>query len=137
MAKVPKIRPRTKHLNIKYHHFHQHVQPGLLSIHAVKTEDQIADIFKKTSQRDHFQNSSQTNQGMVKASSRNEGVWDFTHLCYVVTLHDTLQFILHYVSHNLCLILHYVMHTYRTLMTRTAQLILYHNITYVVHSLRA
>jgi hypothetical protein len=47
MAKVPKMRPRTKHLNIKYHHFRQHVQSGLLSIHAVRTEDQIADIFTK------------------------------------------------------------------------------------------
>jgi len=47
MAKVPKMRPRTKHLNIKYHHFCQHVQSGLLSIHAVRTEDQIADIFTK------------------------------------------------------------------------------------------
>jgi hypothetical protein len=47
MAKVPKMRPRTKHLNIKYHHFCQHVQSGLLSIHAIKTEDRIADIFTK------------------------------------------------------------------------------------------
>jgi hypothetical protein len=43
MAKVPKMRPRTKHINIKYHHFHQHV----LLIHAVSTENQVADIFTK------------------------------------------------------------------------------------------
>jgi hypothetical protein len=47
MTKVPKMRPRMKHLNIKYHHFRQHVQSGLLSIHAVRTEDQISDIFTK------------------------------------------------------------------------------------------
>jgi hypothetical protein len=47
MAKVPKMRPRTKHLNIKYHHFRRHVQTGLLSIHPVSTEEQIADIFTK------------------------------------------------------------------------------------------
>mmetsp|Transcript_28700 Transcript_28700/g.41073 ORF Transcript_28700/g.41073 Transcript_28700/m.41073 type:complete len:760 (+) Transcript_28700:1583-3862(+) len=47
LAKVPKMRPRTKHLNIKYHHFRQHVQSGLLSLHAVTTEQQIADIFTK------------------------------------------------------------------------------------------
>jgi len=41
------MRPRTKHMNIKYHHFCQHVQSGLLSIHTIKTEDQIADIFTK------------------------------------------------------------------------------------------
>jgi len=62
---------------------------------------------------------------MVKATSQNEGVWDFTHLCYVVTLRATLPFILRYVSHNLCLILHYVMHMYRTLMTGIAQLVSY------------
>ncbi len=47
LAKVPKMHSHTKHLNIKYHHFHQHVQSGLLSAHAVKKETQIADIFTK------------------------------------------------------------------------------------------
>ena len=47
LAKVPKMRPRTKHLNIKYHHFRQHWQSGLLSLHAVSTEEQIANIFTK------------------------------------------------------------------------------------------
>jgi len=55
MAKVPKMRPRTKHLNIKYHHFRQHVQSGLLSIHAVSTDDQIADIFTKPLNETTFQ----------------------------------------------------------------------------------
>jgi len=41
------MRPRTKHLNIKYHHYRQHGQSGLLSIHAVSTNDQITDIFTK------------------------------------------------------------------------------------------
>jgi hypothetical protein len=47
MAKLPKMRPRTKHINMKYHHFCQQVQTGLLSIHAVSTENQTADIFTK------------------------------------------------------------------------------------------
>jgi hypothetical protein len=55
MAKVPKMRPRTNHLNIKYHHFCQHVQSGLLSIHAVSTDDQIADIFTKPLDETTFQ----------------------------------------------------------------------------------
>jgi histone deacetylase 1/2 len=55
MAKVPKMRPRTKHLNIKYHFFRQHVQAGLLSVHAVKTEEQIADIFTKPLSEELFQ----------------------------------------------------------------------------------
>ena len=47
LAKVPKMRPRTKHLNIKYHHFREHVRRGLVSVHAVTTTQQIADIFTK------------------------------------------------------------------------------------------
>jgi hypothetical protein len=41
LAKTPKMRPRTKHLNIKYHHFRQHVQSDLLSLHYVPTNQQI------------------------------------------------------------------------------------------------
>jgi hypothetical protein len=55
LAKTPKMRPRTKHLNIKYHHFRQHVQSGLLSLHYVSTDHQIADIFTKPLAEDSFQ----------------------------------------------------------------------------------
>jgi hypothetical protein len=37
MARTPKMRPRTKHLNIKYQHFCEAVEQGLVSIHAVGT----------------------------------------------------------------------------------------------------
>jgi hypothetical protein len=47
IAKVPKMRPRTKHLNIKYHHFREEVRKGTISIIHTRTEDQIADIFTK------------------------------------------------------------------------------------------
>jgi len=47
IANVPKMRPRTKHLNIKYHHFREEVKKGTISIYHVGTEDQIADIFTK------------------------------------------------------------------------------------------
>ena len=47
MACAPKIRPRTKHINIKYHHFLSFVTAGLLSLHAVTSEEQFADIFTK------------------------------------------------------------------------------------------
>ena len=32
IATVPKMRPRTKHLNIKYHHFREEVRKGTVSI---------------------------------------------------------------------------------------------------------
>jgi hypothetical protein len=47
MARSPKMRPRTKHLNIKYHHFPEEVDAGNITIHQVDTAEQWADIFTK------------------------------------------------------------------------------------------
>ena len=47
LAKVPKMRPRTKHINIKYHHFRDHIQRGTITVEHVSTEQQVADIFTK------------------------------------------------------------------------------------------
>jgi hypothetical protein len=47
IANVPKLRPRTKDLNIKYHHFREEVRKGTISIYHTRTEDQMADIFTK------------------------------------------------------------------------------------------
>jgi hypothetical protein len=47
IAKVPKMRPRTKHINIKYHHFREEVKKGNISIYHVGTKEQTADIFTK------------------------------------------------------------------------------------------
>jgi histone deacetylase 1/2 len=54
IAKVPKMRPRTKHLNIKYHHFRSFVQEGSISVQHVSTDEQIADIFTKPLNEDLF-----------------------------------------------------------------------------------
>jgi hypothetical protein len=47
IANVPKMRPRTKHLNIKYHHFREEVKKGTVNIYHVGTKEQRADIFTK------------------------------------------------------------------------------------------
>jgi hypothetical protein len=47
IANIPKMRPRTKHLNIKYHHFSDAVKKGTISIYHTRTEEQITDIFTK------------------------------------------------------------------------------------------
>ena len=47
MARTPKMRPRTKHMNIKYHHFRSAVEEGIVSIHKIDTEDQMADVLTK------------------------------------------------------------------------------------------
>jgi hypothetical protein len=47
LAKAPKMRPRTKHIALKYHHFREHVSNGTIKINPTGTKDQIADIFTK------------------------------------------------------------------------------------------
>ena len=54
-AKVPKMRPRTKHLNSKYDHFRSFIQNGSVSVHHMRTEEQMADIFTKPLNQDLFQ----------------------------------------------------------------------------------
>ena len=47
LAKAPKLRPRTKHINIKYHHFREHVSQGKIRIEKIDTKDQLADLGTK------------------------------------------------------------------------------------------
>ena len=47
MAKVHKYRPRTKHLNVKLHHFRQYVEDGTITIHPITTTEQVADYLTK------------------------------------------------------------------------------------------
>jgi hypothetical protein len=54
MAKVHKMRPRTKHLNLVFHHFRSFVKQGLVVIWPIGTTDQEADIFTKPTTRDLF-----------------------------------------------------------------------------------
>jgi len=48
ITKDPKMRPRTKHINIKYHHFRNNfVDRGEISLHAINTKDQPANMLTK------------------------------------------------------------------------------------------
>ena len=47
IANVPKMRPRTKHINNVYHHFRHHVLQKLIVIKPIHTSFQMADIFTK------------------------------------------------------------------------------------------
>jgi hypothetical protein len=47
LARLPKLRPRTKHINVCYHHFREHVRLGLIKILPISTDDQIADALTK------------------------------------------------------------------------------------------
>ena len=48
MAKVHKQRPRTKHMNVKLHHFRSYVNSGAISIHKVPTLDNQSDCLTKS-----------------------------------------------------------------------------------------
>ena len=47
LARLPKLRPRTKHINVCYHHFREAVRKGEVKIFPISTEDQIADALTK------------------------------------------------------------------------------------------
>ena len=55
LANVPKNRPRTKHIAVKYHHFREAVRKKILQVLRVGTEDQLADIYTKPLTRIPFQ----------------------------------------------------------------------------------
>ena len=48
LAKVPRMRPRTHHIALKYHHFCSQVENGNISRSWIDTQHQLADIFYKT-----------------------------------------------------------------------------------------
>ena len=54
LVKAPRMRPRTKHIALKYHHFRRHVKDKIISIEYVDTKEQIADIFTKALGDDQF-----------------------------------------------------------------------------------
>ena len=47
LARLPKIRPRTKHINQSYHFFHKSVERNEVSIVSTPTENQLADMLTK------------------------------------------------------------------------------------------
>ncbi len=47
IAKVPKMQPQTKHINIKFHHFQDYVMRGEITLHAISTHSQPADMLTK------------------------------------------------------------------------------------------
>ena len=47
IAKIPKMRPQTKHIAIKYHHFRTYIQKGDIQIEKVDMAKQEADFLTK------------------------------------------------------------------------------------------
>ena len=47
LARLPKVRPRTKHINQSFLHFREHVERQEIHIQATPTDEQLADILMK------------------------------------------------------------------------------------------
>jgi hypothetical protein len=47
MSRLPKMRPRTKHLCVRLHHFREYVRNGGISINKIPTEYQLGDMATK------------------------------------------------------------------------------------------
>lgn len=54
LANSPKMKSRTKHNGIKYHHFRSKVKDGSMDILKISTKDQQRDIFTKVLSRGQF-----------------------------------------------------------------------------------
>jgi hypothetical protein len=55
LARVPKMRPRTRHLNLGVHHFLEHVKDGTIHVIPTSSEEQPADIMTKPVEQNLFQ----------------------------------------------------------------------------------
>jgi hypothetical protein len=47
LVRLPKLPPRTKHINVCYHHFCEQVRKGLIKIFPIDPKDQIAGALTK------------------------------------------------------------------------------------------
>ena len=54
VAESTRLTPRTKHIAIKYHHFCQFVQKGMVKIYPILTKEQLADMFIKPLDKGQF-----------------------------------------------------------------------------------
>ena len=54
LARLPKMRPRTKHINISYHHFREFVADGSVKILPISTKEQVADLLTKPLPQNQF-----------------------------------------------------------------------------------
>ncbi len=74
LARLPKLRTRTKHINVCYHHFCKHVQKGLIKIFPVDTKDQIADALTKALGQNDLQPHRRYVWQVTSTSNQSEGV---------------------------------------------------------------
>ena len=47
IARLPNMLPRTKSINVIYHHFQEYVRLGMIKIYPISTHDPVANTFTK------------------------------------------------------------------------------------------
>ena len=55
LAWLPKLHPCTKHINVCYHHFCEHMRNGLIKIFPISTKDQTSGTLPKALAQNNFQ----------------------------------------------------------------------------------
>ena len=76
IANVPKMRPRTKHINLVYDYFRSHVGKDIF-IRPIDTGLQIADIFTNVTLWSFLSSSPETTVLLGPITYEKEGVWDY------------------------------------------------------------
>jgi hypothetical protein len=71
LCNVPKLRPRTKHINTKYHHFRKYIFDKQIQVQHVSTQEQIADIFTKNLPESTFIKFRDQLLGWIDSTSNN------------------------------------------------------------------
>ena len=66
LATEPNHRPRTKNMSVKYHHFRHYIKKKIISIQAINTNDQQADVLIKPLALDEFRKFRQFVSGCQK-----------------------------------------------------------------------
>ena len=54
IARLPKMLPRTKAINVIYHHFREYVRLGMIKIYPISTQYQVADMITKPLNQNTF-----------------------------------------------------------------------------------
>jgi hypothetical protein len=90
LIRLPKLRPRTKHINTKLHHFREHVANGHISVQQVKTEEQLADIATKPLPNYLFAKFPPKHHGLVNSLDDRRGSMGF----YVYWTHTSTEYLL-------------------------------------------
>ena len=54
LSRLPKMYPKTKHVNVSYHHFHNNVANGSKAVHHIPMTDQVADLLTKPLPQNQF-----------------------------------------------------------------------------------